>query len=72
MYYVYVIYSEKLKKRYVGFTDNVEKRLYEHNHAKSKFTKSGIPWKLLYVEEFENKSDTRKRELFLICKKKYF
>jgi len=39
--------------------------MYEHNHGHSKFTKGGIPWELLYQEEFNSLSEARKRELFL-------
>jgi len=52
MFFVYVLYSEKLKKRYVGSTKEINKRLSEHNTGKSKFTKVGIPWRLVYTESF--------------------
>jgi putative endonuclease len=65
MYSVYVLFSEKLNKRYVGSSKDVDKRLNEHNLAKSKFTKAGIPWKLIYKESFPTNSDARKRETFL-------
>ncbi len=65
MYFVYVLYSDKLNKRYVGSTSDIDKRLIEHNSGKSKFTKGGIPWKLIYSEKYETNSDARKRELFL-------
>jgi putative endonuclease len=65
MYFVYVLFSEKLNKRYVGSTKDVDKRLTEHNLGKSKFTKSGIPWILIYQESYNTNSEARKRELFL-------
>ncbi len=65
MNYVYVLYSERLKKRYVGSTKDFEKRIKEHNNGKSRFTKGGIPWKLIYKEEYSTFSEARKRELFL-------
>ncbi len=65
MYFVYVLWSFKLRKRYVGSTGNVEKRLEEHNRGCNKFTKGGIPWILIYEEEYETKSESRKRESFL-------
>ena len=37
----------------------------EHNGGHSKFTKGGIPWRLIYSEAFETASQARKRELFL-------
>jgi putative endonuclease len=65
MFFTYVLFSKKLNKRYVGSTANLTKRLNEHNSGKSKFTKGGIPWKLIYSEEFGSNSEARKRELFL-------
>ncbi len=65
MHYVYVLWSEKLKKRYVGSAGNVSQRLYQHNHGKTQFTSRGIPWVLIHQEEFTTTSEARKRERFL-------
>ncbi len=65
MYYTYVLYSDKLKKRYVGLTNNVSRRLAEHNRGESQFTKGGIPWELVYFEELETQQLARAREVFL-------
>ncbi len=65
MYYIYVLWSSKLIKRYVGSTDNVKKRLGEHNRGSNKFTKGGIPWIKVYQEEFSTKTEALKRETFL-------
>ena len=65
MFFVYVLYSEKLKKRYVGSAKEVNKRLSEHNSGKTKFTKGGIPWRLVYTESFETNIEARAREKFL-------
>jgi putative endonuclease len=43
----------------------MERRLYEHNIGHSKFTSIGIPWKLLYTEQFEDLAAAKKRELQL-------
>jgi putative endonuclease len=65
MFFVYVLYSPKLNKRYVGSTNNLDKRIKEHNAGKSKFTKSGIPWTLVHNESLATNSEARKREHFL-------
>ena len=65
MFYVYVLWSNKLHKGYVGFTSDLTKRLSEHNSGKSPFTKSGLPWKLIYSEEYLTESEARRREKFL-------
>jgi putative endonuclease len=65
MYFIYVLFSQKLNKRYIGSSHDIEKRFKEHNLGKSKFTKSLIPWKLIYKESFPTNYEARKRELFL-------
>lgn len=64
-YIVYVLSSCVAKKSYVGFTDNLARRIKEHNSGKSIYTKRYKPWKLIYTEEFENYVDVRKREKYL-------
>jgi putative endonuclease len=61
-YYVYIIQSLSDRTYYVGSTQNVEDRLERHNQGRSQYTKSKIPWKLVYIEEYSNKSDAIKRE----------
>ena len=65
MYFVYVLWSQKLSKRYVGSSDDSERRLAEHNTGSNKFTKGGIPWIKIYQEEFQTKTEALKREKFL-------
>jgi len=64
-YFVYLIVS-KLKNRkklsYVGYTENIKKRLNLHNTNKgAKFTR-GKKWKLVYYEKYDSKSDAMKNE----------
>jgi putative endonuclease len=65
MYYVYLLKSETTKKMYVGYSKDLKKRLSEHNSKVTKSTRSGIPWKLIYYEAFENKIDALREEKFL-------
>ena len=65
MYFVYVLWSLKLSKRYVGATEDVVKRFHEHNNGNNKFTKGGIPWILIHQEEYLTKTEALKREYFL-------
>ena len=65
LYLVYVIKSIPTSKLYIGYTDNIGKRLAEHNRGKVKSTKSYLPYRLVYKEEYSNKTEARKRELFL-------
>ena len=63
--YLYILYSEKLNKFYVGSTTDIERRITEHNRGKEKFTKTGVPWELKYKEVFAELIDARRRELFI-------
>ncbi|HMN50349.1 MAG TPA: GIY-YIG nuclease family protein [Ignavibacteriaceae bacterium] len=61
-YYVYIVKSKE-GFHYTGFTEDLEKRLIEHNEKDLSFwTKRGTNWKLIYTEEFENKTEALKRE----------
>ena len=46
MYTLYILFSKSLNKFYVGYTNDLNRRLSEHNRVKGKFTDSGIPWEL--------------------------
>ena len=64
MYYVYILESEIDNRLYKGLTNNLERRIYEHNIGKTKSTKGYRPWKLVYCEKFQDKEEARKRELY--------
>ena len=63
--FCYILYSTKLNKYYVGSTTDINRRLIEHNRGKEKFTKTGVPWNLVYNEVFEELTQARKRETFI-------
>ncbi len=70
-YSVYLIASKNKKKTisYVGYTNNIEKRLKLHNSGKgAKFTK-GKKWKLIYFKNYKSKIKAMKEEYKL--KKNY-
>lgn len=49
---------------YTGYTDSLEKRLAMHNNGKaSKYTRSRLPVKIVYFEEYSDKSSAMKREI---------
>jgi putative endonuclease len=56
MFYIYILRSRLTERYYVGSTENVEKRLREHNAGKSKSTRVGIPWELIHTESFVTRS----------------
>lgn len=62
MYYIYILLSEKTGKYYIGSTGDIDDRLYRHNSGQSKYTKSGLPWRLVYSEEYATRGEAVKRE----------
>ena len=65
MHYVYVLESEKNGHLYKGSTSDLEARVKSHNGGKVRSTKGGRPWVLVYYEEYDDKTEARRRELFL-------
>ena len=63
MYYVYILQSTVTDRYYVGHTQDIQNRLDRHNKKRVRSTKSGVPWKLVYTELFNTKSDAYKREM---------
>jgi len=62
MYFTYVLYSQRKDRYYVGYTSDLSSRLEKHNTGNSRSTKSGIPWKIKYYEEYSSKLDAMARE----------
>ena len=63
MFTVYVLYSSKHQKIYIGFTSDLKNRLISHNVlAKKGWTVKFRPWELIYKEEFSLKCEAMKRE----------
>jgi putative endonuclease len=63
MPYTYILYSAKLDKYYVGACVDMERRLYEHNLGRSKFTSTGLPWVLKFTKEFSTLQVAKQYEL---------
>ncbi|MBT8236123.1 MAG: GIY-YIG nuclease family protein [Bacteroidia bacterium] len=79
--FTYILFSTRLNLFYVGVTNNIEKRLIEHNKFASCFTSTGVPWTLLWstsktdrksAERLESrlKNLTRKRKIEFMIKYK--
>ena len=64
-YSVYILQSEKDGSYYIGYSQDLIKRLEQHNSSKSGYTATKNPWKMVYVEEYETKTEAIKREKFL-------
>lgn len=62
MYWVYIVESIENHRYYVGCTNNIARRISEHNGGLSKYTKNRGPWNLIHKEEFSTLKLARKRE----------
>ena len=71
MYYVYFLQSLKVKRFYIGVTEDLVTRLKKHNNGSSRSTAPYRPWKLIYSEEYSDKSEAYKREYYLKRPKGY-
>ena len=72
-YFVYVISSDRNSKSttYVGYTNNLKKRLNLHNKGKgAKFTR-GRRWKIIYTEKYVTKKEAITREYYIKKNRKF-
>ena len=72
-YFVYLISSAKNSKltTYVGYTNNLKKRLNLHNNGKgAKFTR-GRRWKVIYTEKYDTKKEAISREYYIKKNRKF-
>ncbi|HSJ69801.1 MAG TPA: GIY-YIG nuclease family protein [Anditalea sp.] len=63
--YVYAIKNLARSYIYVGMSNNVERRLKQHNNGENRSTKPYAPFVLILVEEYPSRSAARQREKFL-------
>ena len=71
MYFVYILCSEKVKRYYIGVSQDLVVRLKAHNAGGTRSTKPYRPWRVVYVEPYQSKKDAYKREYFLKSPKGY-
>ena len=69
MFFIYILYSEYFDRYYVGSCSDLNARLHHHNSKGVPSTKPYVPWKLTYVETFENRAAATKREKEIKAKK---
>ena len=62
MFIVYILYSKRLEKFYVGQTKDLNDRIDRHNMGRSKWTKGGEPWELVTTFKLETRSEAVRLE----------
>src|ERR1043166_9138763 len=67
MYFVYILYSPSSNIYYVGHSDDVDRRVNEHNNpVRTKFTSKHLPWQLVAVIEISNsRGEAMKAESYI-------
>jgi len=61
---VYVLFSKKDFKFYIGYTTNLEERIKDHNKGGTKSTSSRRPLELVFCEFYKSELDARRREKY--------
>ncbi|MEW6702168.1 MAG: GIY-YIG nuclease family protein [Bacteroidota bacterium] len=61
-YFVYILQSQKNSKYYIGQTNDLEKRISQHNAGYSISTKNGVPWILVFQKSFESRTEAMQYE----------
>jgi putative endonuclease len=56
-YYTYIIYSDLTGRYYTVITDDLERRLHEHNSGRSRTTSRGVTWKIMFYKDFGTRSE---------------
>lgn len=64
-FYVYILFSFKDHRLYVGYTENLKERVKKHILGDVRATKDRRPLKLIHYEVFSDKRDAKAREVFL-------
>ena len=62
MYKVYILLSLTKLRYYVGHTINLENRLLQHNSGQTKSIRYGIPWKVIWADDFSTRAEAMKKE----------
>jgi len=62
-YFLYILKSSLVDKYYVGISANPQVRLQYHNTIEKGFTSRYRPWKIVYLKEYDSKSEAHKVEL---------
>ena len=64
-FYVYILISQKDHRLYIGYTNNLKRRLTQHAKGEVISTRNRRPLKLIHYEYFIDEVDAKSREVFL-------
>lgn len=72
MFYLYILKSKKDNELYIGSTNDLRKRLKEHNSGLVRSTRPRRPFEIVYYEAYKSEKDARKRERNLKLRSRAF
>lgn len=64
MWKIYILFSKKTEHTYVGCSEDINKRLKQHNSGQVKSTHNGCPWGIIYQEDVGTYLEARHREKY--------
>ncbi|MFZ2803839.1 MAG: GIY-YIG nuclease family protein [Patescibacteria group bacterium] len=62
---LYILFSQKRNMYYIGSTNDLNRRIAEHNRGQTTWTRTGCPWVCVYTEFYLDSKAARRRELQL-------
>ena len=62
MYYVYLLYSQSADETYCGATNDLKRRITEHQSGSQQSTAHASDWEIIYYEAYQSEEDARRRE----------
>ena len=62
MYVTYILFSSKINKFYTGHTEDIDRRIQEHNRGKTPGMAKGMPWIIIYLKEHQTRAEAIKLE----------
>jgi len=65
MYVTYILYSDVIHRYYTGQTEDLHRRIEEHNRGKTPGMEKGLPWKIVYTMDFRTRSEAMQLERYI-------
>ena len=62
MFTVYILRNKSTGRHYIGSTNDIDRRMEEHNRGQTKSTRQKGYWELIYREEFDTVLEAKQRE----------
>ena len=64
-YYVYILQNKLRNFIYIGYTEDLKKRILAHNSGQNTSTKPYLPFEIIHYEAYRNRADAKRREKYL-------